>query len=168
MPETPSKSEHIPLLKQLLTKHRWAALATLDRHGYPEGAMVALVMDEGLSEGYLHLSQLASHTRNLLERPQVALTISEADRGEGDPQQLARLSLQGEVRRLAPEDASYPTARARYLATLPDAEMRFGFGDFQLFAFRWHSARLVGGFGRAYSFRPQDLEKGAGGEVKPL
>jgi putative heme iron utilization protein len=151
------KHAALPLLHQLLRQQRWAALATLDRHSLPEGAMVAFVMAENLQQGYLHLSSLASHTRNLLVRPEAALVISEADPGQGDPQQLARLSLQFCVRQLEPKTPEYHAARTRYLSAFPDAEMRFAFSDFQLFAFDWHSARLVGGFAQAYSFRPSDL-----------
>ncbi|MFU8837804.1 MAG: pyridoxamine 5'-phosphate oxidase family protein [Thiohalomonadaceae bacterium] len=151
------KHAALPRLQQLFRQQRWAALATLDRHGLPEGAMVAFVMAENLQQGYLHLSHLASHTRNLLSRPEAALVISEADPGQGDPQQLARLSLQLRIHPLKPEAPEYIAARTRYLSAFPDAEMRFGFSDFQLFVFDWHSARLVGGFAQATSFRPEDL-----------
>ena len=143
----------------LLKTQRWAALATLDRHGLPEGAMVAYAMastDEGHGL-YLHLSQLASHTRNLLQNPHVALIIGEADTGNGDPQQLARLSLQGEVRVISPEDPPYTQAKGCYLARFPNAEQRFDFGDFRLFRFDWQRARWIGGFGQAYSYCPADL-----------
>ena len=120
--------------------------------------MVAFVMDMDLRQGYLHLSELAGHTRNLLQRPPASLVISELDTGTGDPQQLARVALQIEVRKLDNTDTVYAGARSRYLAALPDAAMRFEFADFHLFAFEWHLARMVGGFAQAFSFQPQDLD----------
>ena len=156
-----TKTDSIARLRQLLRQQRWASLATLDPQGEIEGAMVAFVMDEGCQRGYLHLSQLASHTRNLLRQPQAALTLSEPDLGEGDPQQLARVALQITVHPIPPEHPNYPQARARYLAALPDAEPRFDFADFHLLGFEWHKARLVGGFGQAFSYRPADLVGGA-------
>lgn len=153
------KYEFLPLLRELLQQQRWAALATLDRHGLPEGAMVAFVMHPDLTQGYLHLSELASHTRNLLQRPEAALVISAADDGEGDPQQLPRISLQISTQTLSRDSEDFVRAKTLYLSRLPDAEMRFDFADFRLLRFHWQKLRLVGGFAQACSFQPEDLQK---------
>ncbi|MGM0595254.1 MAG: HugZ family protein [Pseudomonadota bacterium] len=145
-----SREHHLTQLRELLQRHRWAALATLDADGQPEASMVAYALNPALTELYLHLSELAAHTRNLLDRPSVSLAISDTDEGR-DPQQLRRASLFGRVERIEREESSWSTARDRYLSRLPDAAMLFNFGDFQLFRLRIDKVRFVGGFGSAHT-----------------
>ncbi len=166
--EPARRSAQLPRLVELVHTQRWAALATLDPDGQPFASMVAYAVNP---EGglLLHLSRLAAHTRHLEARPRVALVISEADCGHGDPQTLARVTLQGEVRRVDPEAADYATDRAAYLARLPDAEPLFSFGDFALFCITPTAARLVGGFAQAFSYPAGELgalAKGPSGGMK--
>jgi putative heme iron utilization protein len=144
-------------LNRLLAGQRWAALATLDDDGFPSVAYVAYVPEPAYAGFLVHISRLAAHTRHLLARPHAALGITEPDDGADDPQQRARVSLQGraeEIQRGAPE---YPAARARYLDRLPQAAQWFDFEDFVLLRLRPRVVRYVGGFARAYSLRGEDL-----------
>jgi len=152
-----AKSEHLPRLIALLEEHRWAALATIGMRGKPEASMVAYAVDEKRDALYLHLSQLAAHSRNLLRNPDASLVISETDGGEGDPQELARVSLFGRVTCLERDEAGYAEARLRYLHRLPTAEPLFDFADFRLFRFTIYTARFVGGFAQAHSYDAADL-----------
>ena len=152
--------EEVAIARQLIESHRWAALATIDDAGNPMGAMVAYVPWPDLSCLLIHVSQLSLHTRNLLARPSAGLTIGEADSGEGDPQLLARLNLQGPVRVLERDTSEYLEAKDRYLKRLPDAEQLFGFGDFVMFGFTPRSVHYVGGFARAYRFSAVRLTAG--------
>lgn len=152
-----SKREQLAGLRKLIRAQRWAALATLDAEGAPENAMVAYAANERMDTLYLHLSELASHTRNLLRNPHVAIVISESDSGSGDPQQLVRASLSGHIEIVRPDAAAYAEIRSCYLDRLPDARMLFDFGDFHLFRLQVTRLRYVGGFGSAASFRPEQL-----------
>jgi hypothetical protein len=152
-----AKSEHLPRLIALLDERRWAALATIGMRGKPEASMVAYVVDEKLDALYLHLSQLAAHSRNLLRNPDASLVVSEADSGDGDPQQMARVSLFGRVSCLQRDEPGYEEARCRYLHRLPTAEPLFDFADFRLFRFAIYTARFVGGFAQAHSYDAADL-----------
>lgn len=152
-----SRNDNLTLLRELMKRHRWAALATTDAHGAPEASMVAYALDPELTQVYLHLSELAAHTRNLQQHPRASLTISDCDEGHSDPQQLLRASLFGRVERLDRQDSAWLTAQDRYLARLPDAAMLFDFGDFHLFRLRIDKARFVGGFGSAHSFSAGEL-----------
>lgn len=137
-------------LLALVRARRWASLATLGADGAPLASSVACALSPDARGFLLHLSRLAEHTRNLLERPPAALVISEADGGEGDPQTLARLSVQGRVRLLQKGAPGYSAARAAYLARLPHAEPRFEFSDFELFLLEVGRGHFVGGFARAF------------------
>jgi putative heme iron utilization protein len=153
-----SKREHKERMRQLLLAQRWAALATLNGEHQPEASMVAYVVNESLSEVYLHLSTLAGHTRNLARQPRASLVITECDQGDNsDPQQLARASLSGSTSVIEYGSEGYDKARRHYLERLPDAEPLFDFADFRLFRFSIARLRFVGGFAQAYSYTPAEL-----------
>lgn len=151
-PARPIPEEELAIARALIGSQRWAALSTIDDIGDPMGAMVAYVASPDLSCLLLHISQLSLHTRNLLARPSAALTIGEFDDGQGDPQVLARLNLQGSVIVLERDSTEYGCAKQRYLQRLPHAEQLFGFGDFVMFSFSPEKVHYVGGFARAYRF----------------
>ena len=81
-------------LTNLMSAVRWSTLATTNADGSPLASEIAFacLRADGL---VVHLSQLAKHTRNLMERPQFSLSVSEPDDGREDPQTLARASLSG-------------------------------------------------------------------------
>ena len=136
---------------ELLAGQRWASLATLDGHGRPHGSMVAYALDPVHGALLLHVSHLAAHTPNLLARPEVALTVSEPDRGgASDPQTLARVSMSMTAAVVAASATGYAGARAAYLDRLPEAGPRFEFGDFVLVRLSPIEARYIGGFADAH------------------
>lgn len=148
-------------MARLILEQRWTALATADEHGRPFASMVACVAEPKFTGFLLHLSRLAAHTHNLLANPQASLLFAEADPGQGNPQELARVSVQGRVDLISRHDDDYAEARNRYLVRLPDAQPLFDFPDFLLFRVRPVEARFVGGFAQARTFGPEDLERAA-------
>lgn len=146
-------------VRRLLLEQRWAALATLGADGKPGVAYVAYVPEQGFDGFLLHISRLAVHTRNLLARPAVALAISETDDGQGDPQLLARISIQGGATEIQRGTPDYVAARKRYLAKLPQAEQLFGFEDFVLVRLRPQQVHYVGGFAQAFRLGPEQLRQ---------
>ena len=159
-----SRTDELRLAAALMRQQRWAALATIGASGHPAASMVAYAAEPDLSALWLHLSRLASHTRNLLERNSAGLVISESDSGEGDPQTLARVSVGGTVEEVALSSEAHERGRTLYLGRLPDAEPLFGFGDFVLFRLVPERIRYVGGFARAFDFDPRDLRSVQGME----
>lgn len=145
---------------RLLLGNRWAALSTLGGDG-PSGSMVAYAPQPDLSAVLLFLSGLSEHTGNLVRAPRVALVVSEADPGTGDPQTLARLSISGTaeiVERTAPDfDAVWQT----YVDRLPDAAPRIVLGDFWLVRVLISEARYVGGFAKAGTISAKALSSAA-------
>lgn len=156
MKQRVSREESLQQLRSLLAEQRWAALATSGNEGEPEASMVAYVLTEDGAGLYLHLSELAAHTRNLMRSAQASLAVSEKDSG-GDPQQLQRATLFGHVEALERDSEAYATARERYLARLPDAAMLFDFSDFHLFRMEITRVRFTGGFAQAYSYEGSEL-----------
>lgn len=144
-------------LQRLWVSQRWAALGTLD-DGVPYVSWVAFVLAPQLPGVVFHLSRLALHTRNLLADPNISLALTEPDGGHVNPQQLARLSLQGQVRRVAREASDYGGLREHYLARFPRAAPMFGFGDFDMFWFLPQRGRYVEGFGRTHEMDGEVLK----------
>ncbi len=148
-------------LAQLLRGQRWACLGTQDKE-QPYVSWVAFVAEAGFSGLVLHLSRLAKHTRNLEAEPRVSLALSEPDDGLGDPQQLARLTLQGRIDAVDCDDQRYEELKALYLARLPDAEMMFQFADFSLYRFVPESGRYVEGFASSHAINAEKLRAASG------
>lgn len=133
---------------RLLLSSRWAALAVVV-DGAPAAAMTSYALAPDGASLYLHLSQMALHTRALLTEPRAALVVSAPDTGDGDPQTLPRLSLSGVALALVPGTPEYETGQAAYVSRFPAAGERFALADFVLFRFEPSEARWVGGFARA-------------------
>lgn len=133
---------------RLLASSRWAALAVV-HEGAPAAAMTSYALAPDGAALYVHLSQMALHTRALLTEPRAALVVSHPDTGEGDPQTLPRVSLTGVALALVPQTPEHDAGRAAYAGRFPGAEERFALSDFVLFRFEPGEARWVGGFGRA-------------------
>lgn len=124
-----------------------AALGTL-HGGAPFVSMVPVAPEPG--RGFLiHVSRLASHTRDLEADPRASLMWMAPLDEEADPLALPRVTV-GCHAEPVPGGEADAAARA-YLARFPQAEPLIGFGDFGFWRLRPESARLVAGFGRASS-----------------
>jgi len=164
------------LLRTLLQTQRLAALATLHR-GEPAVSMVPAALLPECGSAVVHVSRLATHTKDMLEQPAVALLfVAEAEvtvaqlaeapatqaqasatlpgsepQDAYNPLARPRLSLKGRALPCPPDSPRYAAARAAYLERLPEARELFEFPDFALFLIEPVSARFVAGFGRAHS-----------------
>jgi len=143
-------------IRDLIQNQRWAALASLGGEE-PIASQVAYAVQPDFSGYLLHLSQLASHTRALLDKGSANLSISEPDDGRNNPQTLARVTLFGRARPLTSSDTDYTAAKNLYLKRLPTSEPLFGFSDFLLFEVSIEKVRHVGGFGAARTLEGQRL-----------
>jgi putative heme iron utilization protein len=141
------------VLRDLVHGGSLAALGTLHR-GEPFVSMVPYaILPEG--GGFLvHVSGLASHTKDMLEHPRVSLMVV-ADETRGmPPQARPRVTVQADAEPIARSSADHAAARATYLARFPDAAQMFELGDFSLFRIRTLSARFIAGFGQAVTLTP--------------
>ena len=136
-------------LRHLLLQQDVAALGTL-HGGEPFVSMVPYAL---LPDGrcVVHVSRLATHTRDMEQHPGVSLMVLGARAPDAPAQAQPRATLQGEARPCAPEAPDHAAARAAYLARFPESEMMFGFSDFSLFVIAVRSVRFVAGFAQAGS-----------------
>lgn len=143
-------------LRQLLTETRVVPLGTLGEAG-PVVSLVPIVSGADLRTFYIHISQLAQHTQDIVRDPRVGLLFAEPDHPTRNPQSLARVSLTGTAEAVDANAADYASARARYLATFPDAAITFGLGDFAIYRLTMQTGRFVAGFGRIYKLNAELL-----------
>ena len=148
-------------LAGVIRGQRWAALATHGPGG-PLASMVAYACEPDFGGFLLLLSGLSQHTRNLLTSPAASLVISEPDTGAGNPQTLARVSIQGEATPITEDMPGYAEAKAVYEKRLPASSPLLGFEDFSLFRLVPREARFVAGFAQAYTLTAEDLKEEAG------
>ncbi len=136
--------------RKLLREGRSGAIATLmPGSGDPYCSLVNVATDAD-GAPLLLLSRLAIHTKNVLADPRISLMLDE--RKEGDPLEGARVMLMG---RLAATDDE--SARRRYLARQPEAQMFADFPDFAFYRMTLSGAHLVAGFGRIVDLAPADI-----------
>jgi len=150
-------------LADLIGGQRWGCLATLDENR-PYASYVAYVAEDDFSAFLIHISRLAPHTQNLLADSRAALAITEQDHASGDPQTLARVSIQGRVMAVGRDSPGYPQARTHYLQRLSTAEQLFTFSDFILFRLVPEQLRFVAGFARTWDITPEQLRAIAAGK----
>ena len=133
--------------KRLLREGRSGALATLmPGSGDPYCSLVN-VATAADGAPLLLISQLAIHTKNILDDARVSLMLDE--RKAGDPLEGARVMLMGKA--AITDD---PAMRRRYLARHPEAEMFAGFKDFAFYKIELTRIHLVAGFGRIVDLNP--------------
>jgi putative heme iron utilization protein len=142
--------------KKLLREARGGALATLMTGSSDPYCSLVNVATAADGAPLLLISRLALHTKNILADARVSLMLDE--RKEGDPLEGARVTLMGKA-----VAADTETARRRYLARHPSAEMFAGFADFGFYEIELAGAHLVAGFGRIVDLSPADILTDLGG-----
>ena len=145
------------LLQHLLSERPVAALATLHR-GEPAVSMVPFVLSPKEACLLIHVSALATHTRDMLDHARVSVLVTADPDRSGSAQALPRVSLVADAELLDSKSSIHEEARQRYVARFPGAAQTFELGDFSMFALRLQSARVVAGFGRAYSVAGETLK----------
>lgn len=135
--------------KRLLRTIRTATLATLTESGAPFASLTAIATDFDGSP-ILLLSRLARHTGNLERDARCSLLLAQG--GRGDPLAHPRLTLLAKAAR-----TQSPSARSRFLARNPKAQLYADFPDFSFWRVEIEAVHLNGGFARAADFGPAQL-----------
>ena len=156
--------ELIVVLQQLIHDRMTAALGTLHQ-GAPFVSMVPYAVAKDGSF-ILHVSRLATHTRDMLDHPEVSLLITESEGSGKMPQALARVTVQGRAKMLERDSQKHIDARDVYLLRFPDAAPLFEFSDFNIVIIKPMSARIIAGFGQAITMTGDDFSTTVGGRIK--
>jgi putative heme iron utilization protein len=155
--------ESVKELRDLVTGRQVAALGTL-HEGSPYVSMVPYAVLEDGSGFLIHVSQLSGHTQDMLDDPRVSLMITARETEETLPQELARLTIQGQAHQIEEPSPEYDLGKSTYLKRFPDSSQMFDFADFSLFAITPTSLRWIGGFAAAQTLPPQVLTQALRGD----
>ncbi len=98
------------------------------------------------------ISDLSLHTRALAQNPLCSLLVGEPGT-RGDALIHPRLTLQCTAQPVDKDDL-----KSLYLSQHPKATLYYDFSDFQMLRLAVTAAHLNGGFGKAFSLTPGDLD----------
>ena len=155
-------------LRTLLAEQRIASLGSLGADGAVMVSMLPFAVEPEAPTLVVHVSALAAHTANLVERPRVALMVVQAERAGEPVHALPRVSFDAVARRLPPGSAEWQRSRDAYLARFPEAEPMTALADFRFMALELTRARQVAGFGAARTVEADELRsvlRAEGGQV---
>lgn len=124
-------------------------LATISDEGFPEISYASYVEDDNCF--YIFISELASHTRNLLNNPIASVMFIEDEQKADNAFARKRLTYRCEANQISRDND-------RFKAQLKKMEQRFGslvktlsqLSDFHLFELKPVSGQFVEGFGKTY------------------
>jgi putative heme iron utilization protein len=149
-------SAYAQILRELLQTQQVAALGTLHQ-GQPYVSMVPFAALPRGAGFVIHVSTLASHTKDMLSSPEVSLLVVAPAAPGVAPQELARVTIQGQAVQVTASSPGYPEAKSVYLSRFPQSAQMFSFSDFSLFTIVPSSVRFVGGFAQARTISPEAL-----------
>jgi putative heme iron utilization protein len=125
--------------------------------GKPYVGLLPFVVHDTCRFALVHASDLAKHSRGLQSGASFSVLIHGADMPDGDPLQVARVTISGKVNQVARTDTMYSVFRAAFIDRFPTSERTFMLGDFNLYRLEFERGRLVAGFARAVNLRPESF-----------
>ena len=146
-------------LAHLIRTQSYAAIGTL-RDGAPFVSMILYATSSDFQAFYTLISKLAHHTQDIERDPRVSLMLIESE-GEipDDPQQRARISINGNALPVSPNDPEYESIKSPYIEKYPQAAFNLTLKDFTFYRIVPKTARYVAGFAQAFNLLPADLKK---------
>jgi hypothetical protein len=144
-PTSDSSRNNAREARQLLRAHRYGALCTLSKKydGHPFGSITPYMVDHDGSLLIL-ISNLAEHTKNILNDPRVSLITHNQD--DSHIQTQGRVTVVGSATLETDRDGS----GKRYLRYFPEAQTYFEMHDFQFYRIVPQAVRYIGGFGNIH------------------
>ncbi|CAD5373558.1 hypothetical protein RA210_U340016 [Rubrivivax sp. A210] len=146
----------ISALLDVLRLQPVGALGTLHK-GEPFVSMVPYAVIPVAGCFIIHVSSLASHTKDMIENAAVSLMVTAVPPPGGLPQSLGRATFQCQAQLCAQDEPLYESAKRSYLSRFPQSAEMFSFGDFSLFALSPRYMRFVGGFAQATTVMAPEL-----------
>ncbi len=141
--------EDLSTTRRLLLEEQTAALGVVMEER-PYVGLVPYVWIPARGAAVIHTSTLAQHSAGLYDGAAVSLLVR-ATQGVRDHLQVPRVTILGAADLVLPESDLYPQYKERYLARFPKATITFSLKDFSLFTVQASEARVVLGFGKAFT-----------------
>lgn len=147
-PIRPTTEDAKQLAQRLLDSAGYVSLAVLDP--LTGGPYVSRVLIARMPDGALItlVSQLAAHTKALMNDPRASVLAGEP--GKGDPLAYPRITVQCVTEPVARDSDAHVNMRQVFLARHAKAKLYIDFTDFLFFRLIPQNASLNGGFGQAF------------------
>ncbi len=146
-------------VRTLLENQNFGVLSTysVDVEGFPFGS----VTPYSLSDTYnplIYISNIAQHTKNILNDNRVALTILEPSQAAyQNPQKHGRVTVMGKAMAVTDSEESSSELLQKYFQRFPESESYKYAHGFQLFRIDPVRIRYIGGFGKIFWLEPNQL-----------
>ena len=142
--------------QELMSSQQTLLFSTASTNGVPDISYAPFVRDHA-GVFYIFVSEMASHTANLLNNPQASILFIAPESESRNLFARERAVLSCSVQEISRDDAIYPDR----IQALQD---KFGevvsvlrsLSDFHLFALRPENGRYIVGFGRAFTINVID------------
>lgn len=145
------------VLQQLLISVNTIHISSITKAGQPNISYAPYVRDAD-GNYYIFISQLASHTHDLLHTPAVAIMLSEDEQNTRQIFARTRVTYQCEVETVAQDAEEYAEILGQFANEFGNViDVLRGLPDFILFRLVPRSGRFVMGFGQAYELQGKGL-----------
>lgn len=154
--------EIITNIQQLIKDQQSLFLSTLNELGEPAASYTPYYCDEKENVFYIFISDLSSHTKQLINNPKASILIAR------DEQQTQQIFARNRVTySVTAEQIEDTTQKQQILEQMQQQfgeiiELLSGLSDFRLFKLQAENGRYVEGFGKAF-----DIGQGIAEEIKP-
>lgn len=133
-------------------------MSTCSHEGIPEASYAGYIEDEG--NYYVYISELAKHTKNLLEHPKCSVLFIENEASANHLLARKRLSYRCDAEEVSRDSKHFDNIIEKLI-------QRFGFvmnnlremGDFHLFKLTPISGNFVAGFAKAYALSGKNVDE---------
>ena len=148
-----NKEQSIIQARALLRSQELGVLSTHSKSmpGYPFGSVTTYVSTQN-GEPIFYISDLAQHTKNILQNGKASFTVFSGD--ENDANAGSRLSVVGTASRV--DDNLRTRIEQRFFAAYPTSRKYKEMHDFDFFILKCERVRYIGGFGEIYWFGQED------------
>ncbi|WP_250654929.1 HugZ family protein [Alkalimarinus coralli] len=157
MNQSVNSEEIIEEASDLVNQFKTVQLATLNPAGNPEASYAPYIKQAG--RYYIFISELASHTANILRHPMLSLFFIQ---NEVDAKNLfarRRLTIECSATPIPREHQQWETLLDLFQAEHgPTVELLRSLPDFQLFELTPSTANYVKGFGQAFTLEGENLQ----------
>lgn len=143
--------------QQLLSSQKTLLLSTTSKLGKPECSYAPFVRDEaGIM--YIFVSNLATHTRNMLDTLLVSVMFIQSENQSSNLFARERVIFDCTIQEIPRSDTQFPEIMSAMKDALGETiDLLMSLADFHLLALVPEKGRYVAGFGKAF---PLDLKNG--------
>jgi len=156
-----NQNEYKENYQQLIQSQQTLLLSTVTEQGKPESSYAPYVRDEA-GVFYIYVSELASHTKNMLQNQQASILFIQPEKECKNLFARERVIFDCSINEVQREDECYYKQMLIMKEQLGETvELLQSLPDFHLLALTPVNGKYIAGFGKAFSI-DQDQDKGAG------